>query len=501
MSEFDTTMHRRSPFSWFLISTPLNRVTYVIVGFGLAIIKYAIEALAVYLATSQFFSPIDFVNPWLSSKAPFLVDAPGAGVIWLLFTLPFVWIATTMSVRRAADVGISPWFGLAMLIPLVNLAVISLLALLPTGAFQKSQQQLAELEQQRREFASVYGPPPAIEAPTNELLPDDRPPILSLVASIATGCFTQVVVGAISVWMLELYGFVLFFSAPVVAGATAGFVYNHHVRRSIMRTIGMIIMMNFVSFGLMLAIGLDGAICLLLAFPLLGPLSVMGGLVGSAIATASLRPGVSERRGMIGSIILLPMCLSLESLNDGSPLHRVTTSVDIPAPPSVVWQQVIAFPEIESEMAWFFRLGIACPLRARLDGQGVGATRHCEFTTGTFIEPITDWSPPNVLAFDVASQPQPMMEWTPFTHLHPPHLDKGFVSKRGEFRLESIPGGKTRLYGTTWYEIDVRPRLYWKCWADPVIHAIHRRVLVHIAEQSRRASRMTAADIPEADPQ
>ncbi len=242
--------------------------------------------------------------------------------------------------------------------------------------------------------------------------------------------------------------------------------------------------MNFLSFALMLAVGLDGAICLLMAFPLLGPLSVMGGLVGGAIATRSLRPGINERRGMIGSIIFLPLCLPLETLDSRAALHHVTTIVDIDAPPAVVWRQVIAFPKIDDDMAWFFRLGIAAPLSANIDGQGIGATRHCEFTTGTFVEPITVWDPPERMAFDVASQPQPMMEWTPFTDLHPRHLDKGFVSRRGEFRIESLPNGKTRLYGTTWYEIDVRPRLYWKCWADPVVHAIHRRVLDHIAEQS-----------------
>ncbi len=79
-----------------------------------------------------------------------------------------------------------------------------------------------------------------------------------------------------------------------------------------------------------------------------------------------------------------------------------------------------------------------------------------------------------------------MFEWTPFEHLHPPHLDSGFVSRRGEFRLEPLPDGGTRLHGTTWYEIDVRPRLYWKGLADPLLHAIHRRVLNHIAQQSTK---------------
>ena len=147
---------------------------------------------------------------------------------------------------------------------------------------------------------------------------------------------------------------------------------------------------------------------------------------------------------------------------------------------------MVAFPEITAEPAWFFRAGIAAPIRARIDGNGVGACRYCEFTTGAFVEPMTHWDEPGTsrhsgkLAFDVKFQPLPMEEWTPFSGLHPPHLDDGLVSRRGQFILQPLAGGRTQLIGTTWYDIDVRPRLYWKIWADPTIHAIHRRVLDHI---------------------
>jgi hypothetical protein len=42
---------------------------------------------------------------------------------------------------------------------------------------------------------------------------------------------------------------------------------------------------------------------------------------------------------------------------------------------------------------WIYGLGVAYPLRARIEGEGVGAVRHCEFTTGAFVEPITAWEP------------------------------------------------------------------------------------------------------------
>ncbi len=210
MSEVEFATKHWSPWSWFSLSSPVDRVTYATVGFGLAMVKYVTEATVVYATTEQFFSPIDFVNPWLNSKAPFLAEAPNAGLLWLLFTLPFVWIAIAMSVRRAADAGISPWLGLVMLIPLVNLAVMCVLAVLPTGAFRPSMDEVAENERRRRQLAAAFGPPSTAES---QPLPSGSTTFVSVIIAIAAGCATQVVVGGISVWAFELYGFILFFCA------------------------------------------------------------------------------------------------------------------------------------------------------------------------------------------------------------------------------------------------------------------------------------------------
>ena len=46
--------------------------------------------------------------------------------------------------------------------------------------------------------------------------------------------------------------------------------------------------------------------------------------------------------------------------------------------------------------------------------------------------------------------------------------------------LTPLPGGRTRLEGTTWYRHRLRPAAYWKVWSDEIIHQIHLRVLRHI---------------------
>jgi hypothetical protein len=170
-----------------------------------------------------------------------------------------------------------------------------------------------------------------------------------------------------------------------------------------------------------------------------------------------------------------------ESLVTSTPEYEILTVVDVTAPPAVVWQRIVSFPDIPPPDDWFFRSGIACPLRARIEGTGVGAVRHCEFTTGDFVEPITVWDEPRRLAFDVAEQPDPMVELSPWRYVHPPHLeDRSLRSRRGEFRLVDLGDGRTRLEGRTWYVFDMHPQGYWTLWSDLAIHRIHRRVLDHV---------------------
>jgi hypothetical protein len=73
-----------------------------------------------------------------------------------------------------------------------------------------------------------------------------------------------------------------------------------------------------------------------------------------------------------------------------------------------------------------------------------------------------------------------MQEWNPFAEIHPRHLDGFLVSRRGEFRLTPLAGGRTRLEGTTWYQHNMWPAWYWRIWSDSIIHRIHGRVLEHI---------------------
>jgi hypothetical protein len=218
-----------------------------------------------------------------------------------------------------------------------------------------------------------------------------------------------------------------------------------------------------------------------MAAPMIVPLGALGGLLGWMFAKTIL---VQSKWMLGGALLVVPFLTIIESELKTYQVEVAESSVVINAPPEEVWQNVIAFPEITTLPAWYFRMGVASPLRARIEGTGVEAVRHCEFTTGDFVEPITVWDQPNRLAFDVADQPDALVELTPYRNVRPPHLQHSFRSVRGEFELIDLKNGRTRLVGRTWYTIDMGPRVYWRFWTNEIIHRIHLRVLHHIREQT-----------------
>jgi uncharacterized protein YndB with AHSA1/START domain len=278
------------------------------------------------------------------------------------------------------------------------------------------------------------------------------------------------------------YGWGVFVGLPFAMGLVSVLIYGYHERRSLARSL---LVAGLAPLGLallLMAVAIEGVVCILMAAPLFEILALLGGLVGYALQR---RPQLTPSPALVLAIAAsAPLLMGAEqALPPPAPLYQVVTEVEIAAPPEVVWRNVVAFSELPPPTEWLFRSGIAYPMRATIAGSGVGAIRHCIFSTGAFVEPTTAWDEPRRLAFSVTAQPDPMQEWTPYRDVHPAHLDY-LRSERGEFRLTRLADGGTRLAGTTWYRHAIFPVSYWRPWSDAIIHRIHTRVLEHIKRES-----------------
>lgn len=422
----------------------VSRGTYVACGLIGFAVKFAIDS-SIASAFGRHWSP---VNYWYLAGAKF---QPRELVVLFVVALPFIWFGVTMTLLRARDAGITPFTIIFFFFPLLNLVYFAVLMARPS-------------------VVAVANPSRAQTETTKA--------VESAVLAVLLTTAISIVFGALSTWLFESYGLMLFVGLPFVIGFTSAVIHGYRYPRSLSQVILVSCVSLFLVAGGFVAFAWEGILCLAMAFPIAVALTVIGALFGYVVQLRG-RPAVAACVP-----IVLPLLLVLEPAQP--PLTAVRTSIEIEAPASEVWRNVIAFSDIADAPEWLFRTGIAYPLRARIRGHGPGAVRYCIFTTGAFVEPIDVWDEPHRLGFAVTHTPAPMDELSPYASVRPPHLDGFLVSQRGEFLLERVGTGKTRLTGTTWYRNRLYPSMYWRVWSDEIIHRIHLRVLRHIRTLSER---------------
>ena len=285
------------------------------------------------------------------------------------------------------------------------------------------------------------------------------------------------------IYVMEEYGMAMFVITPLFIGTSAVVVYGYgrEITKRESQRIAFATLIFLIAITMIFAI--EGLICIVMALPILLFFTWIGSYLGLVLLNQLPDKSITILLVLIG---LIPMMSFIEHGNS-SEMTSVVTQIEIAASKESVWKNVVEFPELNKPSEFIFKTGIAYPINARIEGSGVGAVRHCNFTTGSFVEPITVWDEPNLLRFDVVEQPEPMKELS-FYDIDAPHLHDYFVSKQGQFKLTTLPNGNTLLEGTTWYYHNIKPSMYWQWWSDYIIHKIHVRVLEHIKANSEIGS-------------
>jgi uncharacterized membrane protein YhaH (DUF805 family) len=475
----------------------IERGPYALLGVVLAAVKYTLDGLVATQVFGRPWSPWGYlVMPDEAARLPYLPsDERLFYAVLLVIALPFIWAGVGLTLRRLRDAGLPLALVILFFVPLINLLFFVMLSVLPS----RRPEIVAEDVEDPLTVVPVPGRDrsPAIVEPVSyrrleekvravhkRVVPDN--PVASAAASLLISVPLTLVFTLAAANVLGNYGWALFVGSPFVLGLSSVLLFGLTRPRSFGSCMLVALVAGAAAGVGMLFVALEGAICLILATPILFPLVFLGGLVGFAIQA---RPWASFHTPtlLLALTLTLPALLAAESAGGREPaLLEVCTAVEIDAPPERVWRNVVAFPPLPEPDDWLFRAGVAYPTRAEIHGTGVGAVRHCVFSTGTFVEPIEVWDAPRLLRFAVTDQPQPMTEWSPYS-IHPPHLQHYLVSRRGQFLLTPLPGGRTRLEGTTWYTNRMWPAPYWQVWSDAIIHRIHGRVLDHIRQVSEAA--------------
>jgi len=403
------------------------------------------------------------VNPWARATPG---DEAAFAATMLAVAVPFIWLGVTLTVQRLRDAGQPLWLVALFFIPVINLVFLFVMCVMdshPRG--------------DAKEVATPWPNTPGI----GQWIPRSKlgAGLVAMVATVVIG----LMFAAFSTQVLKTYGSGLFVAAPFCLGLFSVLVYSYHEPRDWWQCLMVSLVPIVLLGGVLVIVALEGIICILMAAPFAAGLAAFGGAIGYAIQAGYWK----ARQTPAGlSIVLLftPGFAGVEHMLKPHPgTFAVKSAIEVNAPPEVVWKEVVSFSEIAPPTEMIFRAGIAYPMRAEMIGRGVGAERHCVFSTGQFVEPIQVWDAPRLLRFGVSENPPPMHEITPYARIHAPHLHGYFVSHQGQFLLTALSGGRTRLEGTTWYSHTMWPEAYWHLWSDYVIHRIHMRVLEHIKKE------------------
>ncbi len=456
-------------------NAPLARVPYAAVGFLLLLVKVAIDA-SIARHYGRAYSLLFYVDP---TSAPLLREDEVRGY-WLALcyaTVPFAAVGVLLTLRRLRDAGASPWLAAFFFVPFANLLFFLATALLPPHRAASRQVLRADQPFRAQDLVVETAPPKARSRPA------------AILYAAALGSVAALGGFAVSVGLLGRYGYGLALGTPLIAGFVAGAWVPRLLPGARITDALLSSFFTFVvTFSFVVVFALEGLGCLALFVPVLVVPALLGTVLGFAIGRSLPKREHALATGAGG--VLLLVCFGAETLAPPSPhtAPMVETSLTIDAPPETVWPLLIRVDDMKPPVDLPFSAGIAYPLRATLDAEGVGAVRRCEFNTGTVLETVSVWAPPTRLRFVIDAQPDPLRELTLYRTVRQPHLDGAVRNRIGEFELVPLDGGRrTKLIGRSWYETSLHPTFYWEAYSETVIHAIHLRVMRHVQTRARAA--------------
>lgn len=313
---------------------------------------------------------------------------------------------------------------------------------------------------------------------------------ISLFTALFPAIINTIIIG-FSLNQFAEYGLGIFILSPFFIGLVSSSLKSHYSIEKVSfkdchKT--MVLSLFFLMIALIIC-AIEGLMCIIMAAPLGYLVALVGTLIGYVVFNN--KPNKTLLLIFLASnLFLLPSFIALEKNTEKELIiYPVKTSVIIKASKQEVWNHLVEFSEIEAPTEFMFKNGISYPINSEVKGHGVGAIRYCNFSTGSFVEPVDIWNEPDLLHFVVKEQPIPMKEFSPYD-IHPKHLHGYFVSVKGQFKLNDLGNGQTQLEGTTWYYNKIHPQIYWKQWTDLIIHTIHERVLKHIKTETEEAKKM-----------
>ena len=222
-----------------------------------------------------------------------------------------------------------------------------------------------------------------------------------------------------------------------------------------------------LSLSVLLMTGLEGVLCVFMAFPVLFVGIGLGALVGVGLGRKFI-----HRYGQVGVVLVVLVGMGLLGWTHGKPSEprslTVSTSMRFHADPDSVWDAVVATGKLQGDDSVLRMLGLPVPLECTLDEDG---RRTCSFDSGEMVQQVTEQRRGEVFRVAIVES-LPLRDWITF--------------ESAEYRF--VKGeGFVDVIRTDWITSTLRPRWYWHWFETQGVRFEHRYVMESMREKSAQA--------------
>lgn len=305
--------------------------------------------------------------------------------------------------------------------------------------------------------------------------------LYGLVVRSSMWLFKSTVIGVMSLAFLVLL--------PLAMGFVAVFIAERESPRGFLMWLVLPWLPVLLGTAASLIFLWEGLICVVMFIPVGLVWSSIGGVIAGAVVQM-LRTRAA-RNMSAACIIMLPLLVGPweRQVFTSNDVRNVETTIDIKAPPDVIWRNIERVPAIRVEElrpSWSRRIGFPAPVEATLSHEGIGGVRHATFAGGVlFIETVDTWEPEHRLAFSIAAQGDQIPTTTLDEHVRVggPYFDV----LRGQYLLEPRGNGVTRLHLSSQHRVSTDFNWYARLWTDAVMADLQDTILQVIQKRCERA--------------
>ena len=282
-----------------------------------------------------------------------------------------------------------------------------------------------------------------------------RPYIIGLLAGVATACLFAI--AGLALLKTGRLGVSIFLMLPVATGFAVAMAA--WPRPTIWWSLVFLVLTSVIG---LIASGLEGWVCCLMALPLIVPGLICGALFGLLIRRWARQTG--RRLACIAlAVVLLPVTYAAEQKeSETKRVETVKSSVLLKAAPQEVWERIKSIDQVDGERSFWLKIGLPVPKKCVLFKEAVGGKRVCYFSSGEIYEEITGWSPPYRMEVRIVKSTLPGRHWL------------GFVDARYELQSQ---GSYTLLSRTTRISSRLEPAWYWRRMEHLGVQVEHEYIL------------------------